>query len=260
MLRMIIVDDEEIVRESLRTLIDWKAYKIEIAAVCKNVLEVYDAIIDDYPDIILTDIQMPGYSGLKLIEQLQQDQSRIEFIILSGYDDFAYAREAMKYGIRHYLLKPCNNDELIAAIQDVSRACYERQPEKIPAHPSRSFIKHALDYIDTHFTDSNLTLKKLADTELFLSVNYVSKQFQNDTGMKFSAYLNMKRMEKAKLLLSKADEELCIYEIAEMVGCGNNPQYFSQLFKKYTGYTPKQYRNLQLSAHYQASQKAAQQR
>lgn len=243
MLRLIIVDDEELVRNSLTSLIDWKSYGIEIAAVCKNVLEVYDAVMDDYPDIIVTDIQMPGSSGLKLIEQIKTDNSHIEFIILSGYDNFSYAKQAMKYGVRHYLLKPCNTEELIAAIDEVSKICYSQQPEKLSLHATKPFIRNALAYIDEHYMDSDLTLKKLSDTELFLSVNYVSKQFLNDTGMKFSSYLNRKRMEKAKELLSQKGME-CIYEIAEQVGCGNNPQYFSQLFKKYTGYTPKQFKNL----------------
>lgn len=237
---MMIVDDEEIIRESLSTLIPWEKYGIEIVSICKNGLQAYEAVVDEYPDIILTDIQMPGYSGLKLIEQLYNDSANIEFIILSGYDNFAYAKEAMKYGVRHYLLKPCNNDELITAIKDITKICQNNKPRYDFPNIEKPFIKDLLLYIDTHYTDANLTLKKVAEKELYLSTNYVSKQFQKEIGQKFSSYLNHIRMEQAKTLLT-AHPDMKIYEVAEKVGCGNNPQYFSQLFKKHTGSTPKEF-------------------
>lgn len=73
-----------------------------------------------------------------------------------------------------------------------------------------------------------------------MNVDYVSKQFYKQTGEKFSAWLNRQRIEKAKELLLNCDTEK-IYTVAEAVGCGNNPQYFSQLFKKYTGMSPTEY-------------------
>lgn len=239
-LRMMIVDDEQIIRESLSTLIDWKSLDIDIISVCSSGLEAYESIIDDYPDIILTDIQMPGYSGLKLIEQLSMDNSPIEFIILSGHDDFKYAKEAMHYGVRHYLLKPCNNEELISAVKEVAKICLQKKknyPFPIELKPK---MRELIAYIDSHYMEESLTLKKVAEEHIFLSPDYVSKQFQKETGMKFSSYLNQKRMEVAKTLLTKP-MDYKVYEVAELVGCGNNPQYFSQLFKKYTGMTPKQF-------------------
>lgn len=90
-------------------------------------LEAYDAILDSYPDIVLTDIKMPGLSGLELIEKLNDTREHIQFIILSGYSEFEYAKQAMRYGIRHYLLKPCNERQIIEAVEDVKKACFERQ-------------------------------------------------------------------------------------------------------------------------------------
>ena len=124
MLRLIIVDDEKIIRESIRSLIDWESLGIEVVGVCKNGLEAYDAILDSYPDIVLTDIKMPGLSGLELIEKLNDTRENIQFIILSGYSEFEYAKQAMRFGIRHYLLKPCNENQIIEAIEDVKKACY----------------------------------------------------------------------------------------------------------------------------------------
>lgn len=127
MLRLIIVDDEKIIRESICSLIDWESLGIEVVGVCKNGLEAYDAILDSYPDIVLTDIKMPGLSGLELIEKLNDTREHIQFIILSGYSEFEYAKQAMRYGIRHYLLKPCNERQIIEAVEDVKKACFERQ-------------------------------------------------------------------------------------------------------------------------------------
>lgn len=240
MLRMIIVDDEEIIRHSLNTLLDWKSLGIEIVALCKNGLEAYDAAFDEYPDIILTDIQMPCYSGLKLIEQLNQKAVQVEFIILSGHDNFSYAQEAMRLGVRHYLLKPCKNQELIAAINDLAPKCIKRNCALQLKFSDKPFINEILHLINTRYMDADLTLKKIAETKLFLSTNYVSKQFQLETGIKFSAYLNEKRIEVAKELLTN-NRELKMYEIAEKVGCGNNPKYFSQLFKRHTGQSPTEF-------------------
>ena len=64
---------------------------------------------------------MPGLSGLELIEKLNDTRENIQFIILSGYSEFEYAKQAMRFGIRHYLLKPCNENQIIEAIEDVKK-------------------------------------------------------------------------------------------------------------------------------------------
>ena len=106
MLKMIIVDDEKIIRETIHSLIDWNSLGIDVAAVCKDGIEAFDCILDEYPDIVMTDIKMPGLSGLDLIEKVRAAQLNTEFIILSGYGEFEFARTAMRYGVKHYLLKP----------------------------------------------------------------------------------------------------------------------------------------------------------
>ena len=108
MLKMIIVDDEKIIRETIHSLIDWNSLGIDVAAVCKDGIEAFDCILDEYPDIVMTDIKMPGLSGLDLIEKVRAAQLNTEFIILSGYGEFEFARTAMRYGVKHYLLKPSN--------------------------------------------------------------------------------------------------------------------------------------------------------
>lgn len=501
MLRLLIADDEKIIRETISTLIDWKSLNIEVIGVCKNGLEAYDAILDKYPDIVLTDIQMPKLSGLELIQKITQNHDNIQFIILSGYNDFSYAKEAMSYGIKHYILKPCSEDEIIAAVKEAVKDHYQKirvrnlyhdpqslyfyetltydmllhvlssgQPlrqiadtyethidfyhtgyqlyylffieesglkdclgrlrslmksgqipyiytfvyvtntllfffrddsrndfeeidslllENIPMltddspqsykrehypsliemldtlqnkvrryatiqlfsstqqisvcnydsmvleitamaddlfhtedenslsdrledlrkllqsasgieflrsvsgslllqtlhlssfytmnditgfmmtldkmsdpdeicdfvtgklrmacmadtnenKPYKSFIQEILTYTNEHLSSPELTLKWIAENHLYMNVDYVSRQFVLQTGIRFSAYLSELRIKKAKELLLSSDNEK-IYSVAEQVGCGNNPQYFSHLFKKYTHMSPKEY-------------------
>ena len=96
------------------------------------------------------------------------------------------------------------------------------------------------DYVEHHLQDSNLTLKYISEHHLYMNVDYVSKKFLKETGVRFSAYLTDIRIQRAKQLLA-SDSSGSIQNIAEQVGLGNNPQYFSQVFKKKTGMTPTVY-------------------
>lgn len=125
MLKLIIADDERVIRETISTLIDWKQYDIELVGLCSNGLEAYDMILDESPDIVLTDIKMPGLDGLELIKKVSDTDLATQFIILSGYGEFDYAKKAMKYGVKHYLLKPCNELQIIDSIQDTAKTCYQ---------------------------------------------------------------------------------------------------------------------------------------
>lgn len=126
MLKIIIADDERSIRETISQLIDWNSLDLELVAQCKNGIEAYNAILDESPDIVMTDIKMPGLSGIELVEKCVCAHLDTQFIILSGYGEFDYARSAMKYGVRHYLLKPCNEQQIIASLKEVIRDCYRR--------------------------------------------------------------------------------------------------------------------------------------
>ena len=86
MLKLVIADDEKIIRETIRNFIDWQSIGIEVVGVCSNGVEAYETILDYYPDIVLTDIKMPGFSGLELVKKIKEIDNNIQFIILSGYD------------------------------------------------------------------------------------------------------------------------------------------------------------------------------
>jgi len=119
MLKLLIADDERIIRETISSLIDWGNMGIQLIGLAQNGIDSYNIIIDESPDIVLTDIKMPGLTGIELIQKIYEINQKTKFIILSGYSDFEYAKSAMKYGVRHYLLKPCNENQIIDSINDI---------------------------------------------------------------------------------------------------------------------------------------------
>lgn len=126
MLKMIIADDERVIRETLASIVA-REEGIQLTGLCKNGLEAYDMILDEAPDIVLTDIKMPGMSGIEMISRVAENDSDIQFILLSGYGEFDYAREAMRCGVRHYLLKPFEEEQIHSCLAEVIRECYHRR-------------------------------------------------------------------------------------------------------------------------------------
>ena len=246
MLKLILADDEEMIRESIRALIDWNSIGVEVVASCKNGPETLQAILTLHPDIVMTDIKMPGMSGLDLIAEVYNRKDLMA--------DFEYAKQSIAYRVSNYLLKPCNENQIIEAVKKASAEIRKRKKIKelipdtaltdVPRYQYKDYINQTLDYIDTHFSDPELSLKKIASDVLFMNVDYLSREFLRQTGQKFTDYLTKLRITKAKALLKNASYEK-IYVVAEQVGFSNNPQYFVQLFKAATGQTPKAWAKMQ---------------
>lgn len=158
MLRLMIVDDESIIREALSQMIDYKSIGYELIAAARNGMEAYDIICDEYPDVVITDIRMPILNGLDLIERSRKADSRITFILLSGYGDFEYARQAMKYGVRYYLLKPTDKNELIESLVSIRKERLKAEEDRKMQQQDflnslrfpleQSFIMEALEHLD----------------------------------------------------------------------------------------------------------------
>lgn len=130
-LRVVLVDDEIRVCNLIRALVDWQSMDMEVSGVAHNGLEALTLIRDIKPEIVITDIRMPGCTGLELIEQIRDLVPDCAFIIISGYTHFEYAQMAIKFGVRDYLLKPIDQQELNAALRRLKEEFGERAREQM---------------------------------------------------------------------------------------------------------------------------------
>ena len=145
MLKVVIADDEARILSLIRLLPDWDALGIEVAGTAGNGLEALALIERERPDILITDIRMPGCQGLELIERARRTVPDIEIIIISGYAHFEYAQTAIKLGVGDYLLKPIKKDELTATLSKLAQRCYAKHPgDPAAAHDGEGRARAAL--------------------------------------------------------------------------------------------------------------------
>lgn len=117
--KILIVEDEFIVRQGIIKTVDWTSINCEIIGEASDGKEAVEKVKELVPDIIITDVCMREMDGIMLLKRLKEDEVDVKAIILSGYNDFEYAKSAMELGVRHYLLKPIENEKLIDAILSV---------------------------------------------------------------------------------------------------------------------------------------------
>ena len=232
------IDDEQTSFEIVKATIDWASMGISLKY-AESAHQAMDMIKSDIPDIILTDIMMPGMDGFELIEWIKANSYNCEVIILTAYGTFEYARKALDYGVTGYLLKPINEAELKELI---NKAIYNisqnsKQADHIKAVNYSLPVRLACEYIEKNFQE-NINLNKISNY-VSLSKNYFCNIFKKETGITIWDYLIRIRMEEAKRMLLETEQKT--YEISERVGY-DDPSYFGRLFKKYTGFTPMEFR------------------
>lgn len=130
MYQMVIVDDEPIVREGLKKLITWEDYGFQICSEGIDGIDGLNQVLKHKPDLVLVDVKMPGLNGLELIRRAKEHGHSGYFIILTGYSDFEFAKSAISLGVKDYLLKPVDEDELAANLNKIKKELDERQNMK----------------------------------------------------------------------------------------------------------------------------------
>lgn len=118
---VLIVDDELIIRQGLQCIIDWEKFGFEIIGEAANGEEALRLILQKNPDVVMMDIRMPKLPGLEVVKQARENGYKGKVIILSGFSDFKYAQEAIRYGVEYYLTKPIDEDELSETIQEIGK-------------------------------------------------------------------------------------------------------------------------------------------
>jgi two-component system response regulator YesN len=398
---LLIADDERTIREGIANSIDWESLGISQVLLATDGQEAFEMIQTEKPTIALIDIVMPEMTGLEVIARTHKTDHGPEFIIISGHDEFDYARKAIAYNVHNYILKPCDAQEITQAVKKVLEKLEQRQaiidsqlhlkeyvdiltppaqeqllrdflldgakgrdliaktlseaqsyqlllfsvsdPDDYPLLPAlrthvqkhsaslgwnlstmlregivliyqaeaehkvketvswigqaakvegistvraamsgvgflddlpqlydeacaairhlspetpgeiplidastarySKAVRDTMQYVREHLNDQSLSLQHIATNILFLSPDYLGRLFKKECGIRFSNYLLMLRMEKAKQLISMS-ASVKMYEVAQQVGLGDNAAYFGQVFRKYTGMLPSDYRDL----------------
>ena len=236
-LRVLLVDDEIMIREGFKRLFDWEAHNCEVVGEAADGMEALAQIDALKPDIAIMDINIPIMNGLKVIQLSRIKHPDTAFVIVSGYDDFAYCREALRLQITDYILKPVNYEEFGACIDNLKIALFQRQSPKHQDRQEERTITLITRYLQEHLAEE-ISLSILAE-EFHLSAQYISQLFKSEIGVGFLAYLTNIRMEQAKKLLLSTP--LPIAEVSEQSGYGDY-RVFTKVFKKSEGMTPSQYR------------------
>ena len=257
MWKVVAADDEGYIREALQKLINWEKMDCSLESVVSDGQELLEKIRGEMPDIVITDIQMPGVDGLEVCKYVYETCPETQVIILTAYSDFEYAKRAIKYSVCEYVLKISIIDELPLAVEKaIGKLSRLKKEIEIQEHTKAEEPESLLDQIEQYLEENfrkKITLDDIADT-LHVNRSYLSRYYKNKTGVNLFDEILMKRVEKANLAkgrdldtsVEKAKEypqntEMKTYEISEAVGV-EDAGYFSKMFKKITGVSPKEFR------------------
>ena len=236
--QLLIVDDEYEIRTGLANYIPWNTIGFTVAGQCQNGKEALDFIAAHTIHAILCEIRMPIMDGLELAKELYSRRSKIKIVFLTGYKDFEYIQQALRYRAFDYVLKPTRFEQISEVFGNIRHELdkeygTEEPPEKKePADMINTIKRIVNEHLD------NVTLESVSK-EIYMNPFYISKLFKQKTGINFADYVTDCRMKKAVDLLN--DYNCRIYEISEAVGY-SNPKNFARTFKQYYGITPSEYR------------------
>ena len=174
MYKVLIVDDEINILDGMTRLLDWDEYGLEIRARAANGIEAFDILEKQEIDILITDIKMPKMNGLELIKRVHDNRMGIKCIVLSGYDDFIYVKEAARLGIENYLLKPLDKAELISTLLDTVKKIENEKQRITEIKEGISIIR---ENILCRWVNNNISSEELEARAELLSVNLKSKYY-----------------------------------------------------------------------------------
>lgn len=233
MYKVIIMDDDRWALTDIRQTFGFETYGFQVAGEYSNVEEAMPAILAQQPELIVSDIRMAQQSGLDMARICREQGLDTKIILVSGFERFDYAQEAMKYGVFAYLLKPLQDEE----VAEVMRRVVQQTGDKQETVFMDDSLGRAMQYITQHY-DKSLPLENVA-AALYINKNYLSDLFSKKLGMTFTQYKNMVRIRKAKQLIDQGSASLT--EISEAVGF-DSPSRFSTVFRQMEGISPQQYR------------------
>ncbi|MCP1110544.1 response regulator transcription factor [Ohessyouella blattaphilus] len=255
-MNLLIADDEKAIRQGMMSL-PWEDIGINQVFEAENGIQAKAVLHEKVVDIVISDIKMPGMTGLELAEYIKEYDLDTVIILLTGFSDFCYAQEAIRYNVVDYMLKPLRPRDIMNTVaRSGERLKQIRYQEKVVRQYEREADSVDLsNQIRHHFRDTNpqtkmilqdmsknftqdISLNSMAEKYHF-SVAYLSRMIRKETGFSFSEMLVSMRLTEAVQQLE--DEKVKIGQVAEKSGFSDY-RYFSQVFKKTLGCSPGEYR------------------
>ena len=255
MWKVMLADDEPFVRDGLEKLIPWNELGYELKGCYRNGKVLLEDIPKVQPDLVILDIQMPIMGGLEASKIIQQEYPEVTTIFLTAYAEFGYAQEAIRHGVRGYVLKSNLLEELPKELKGVQAVLEEKEqqrlmneklkefmgnaeaePEDIPLSYNEQMISQIRQYVSDHLTEK-LVLIDIAQA-VHMNKSYLSRIYKQKTGENLFDMINRMRIEKAKEYIRQGNRKL--YEIGYEIGL-DDTAYFSKLFKKYEGCSPREF-------------------
>lgn len=244
MLKVLVVEDEEMIRKGIVLAVDWAALDCVVVGEAANGAEALEAVDRLNPSLIITDLKMPQMDGLEMLRRLRERGNNVYVIILTAYDSFTYAQSALRLGAVDFLLKPFHDGDLEQAVAALRKRTggEERADSALPGlkrGDKSKYVLEVMDYIGAHYQDPNISISAIAQ-DLGISEGHLSHTFKKETDYTLLNYLTRYRIHKAMELLR--DCRVKVYEVAAQVGY-RDITYFSATFKKVTGVTPSEYQD-----------------
>ena len=245
MLKVLVVEDEEMIRRGIVLTVDWAALDCVVVGEAANGLEALEAVERLRPSLIITDLKMPQMDGLEMLRRLRELGNNVYVIILTAYDSFTYAQSALRLGAVDFLVKPFRDGDLEQAVTALRRRMESDSGEAALALPElrkgdkSKYVLEAMDFIGRNYSDSSISIGLIAQ-HLGISEGHLSHLFKKETDYTLLNYLTRYRIHKAMGLLK--DCRVKVYEVAEQVGY-RDITYFSATFKKLVGVSPSEYQD-----------------
>ncbi len=242
MRKVVIVEDEGLVRRGIVQAVDWASVGFEVAGEAENGEQALAVIRRCAPDLVITDIRMPRMDGLEMLRRLRGEGNPVSVIILTAYSDFTYAQSAIKLGVVDFLLKPFKDGELEAAVSALmARAAPHGRHDEllIPESDTRSrYVSEVLRMVEEGYASPELSVGSIAEA-LGVTEGHLSHVFRKETSCKLSTYIALYRIREAKRLLDSTQSR--VNEVAEQVGY-RDITYFSRKFRSIVGLSPSEYK------------------